>query len=303
MSEPDVRIPISWQDIKTKEMFACEPPSVLYHYTNYEGANGIVTSKALWLTKIQYLNDTSELHLTINLFREVVEKRAGQIEDEQKRDFLKGASNQLESFRSTNICVGSFCENGDLLSQWRAYGNLGSGVSLGFQGQALKSLSNKGRMNLWKCVYDRAVQVQIAHDLVDILLNSYHVIAEKRRTNPNWEKTKKDLVGYFNTTFLRIAPVLKDDHFNEEQEWRLITVSIPYTDKNYHARISNNRVAQYCSVDFNLLDSGKFEFIESIVIGPTREPDLVGNAFWVLLDDYGDKHKSIMYSRIPYRAI
>ena len=32
----------------------------LYHYTNMHGLVGIVKSKSIWCTKIQYLNDASE---------------------------------------------------------------------------------------------------------------------------------------------------------------------------------------------------------------------------------------------------
>ena len=103
MAENDsVGIPIGWRNLATKDLFACNPPPVLYHYTDYEGANGILASKSLWLTKIQYINDTSELQFAINLFREVVERRLVQFADEEKREFLKSASSQLESFRQTN---------------------------------------------------------------------------------------------------------------------------------------------------------------------------------------------------------
>src|SRR5438067_10707873 len=47
----------------------------------------------------------------------------------------------LEGFRRTNICVASFCEENDLLSQWRAYGNDGRGISLGFGSAGLRALA------------------------------------------------------------------------------------------------------------------------------------------------------------------
>ena len=221
----------------------------------------------------------------------------------KKREFLKSASSQLESFRQTNICVGSFCEHGDLLSQWRAYSNSSSGVALGFQGAALSCLSNTGRMHLWKCVYDKAGQVRVVNDLVNLLVNAFDITSQTKSSNQNWDKTRSDLVGYFNTTFLRIAPVLKNSHFKEEKEWRMVTTPMPHNDKNYGVRIGNKRVSQYYSLDFNLLDSGKFEFVETVVIGPTREPDKVGSAFFVLLCNLGYKRRNVTYSQIPYRAI
>jgi len=38
-----------------------QPPPCLYHYTNADGARGIVTSQTMWGTDARYLNDTSEL--------------------------------------------------------------------------------------------------------------------------------------------------------------------------------------------------------------------------------------------------
>ena len=168
------------------------------------------------------------------------------------------------------------------MSQWQAYRNSGNGIALGFNGPLLKGVTRNRRMSLWKCIYDDTLQMQIAEDLVDLILDSYDTI-----TKP--EEDKKFILGYFNGTFLRVAPILKNIHFRHEQEWRLITEPIKSTNENFHARFSNSRVAPYYALDFNLLDRGKFEFIEEIVTGPTREPDLVGRAFRVLLDDFGYK--------------
>ena len=161
-------------DLKSFALLASEePPSQLYHYTDLDGANGIITSKSLWLTKIQYLSDISELKLGINLFREVADFMASKIKDSGKKEFINTVSEQLGSSTETNICVASFCENGDLLSQWRAYGNSGNGVALGFSGKTLRQLSNAGLIHLWKCIYNKQQQDAIALDLVNLLLKLY----------------------------------------------------------------------------------------------------------------------------------
>ena len=42
-------------------MINYDKPKILYHYTTMDGLKGIIASKSLWATKIQYLNDASEL--------------------------------------------------------------------------------------------------------------------------------------------------------------------------------------------------------------------------------------------------
>lgn len=218
MPEEGIRIPIKYSDLPSHKLFACEPPSVIYHYTNYEGAKGIIENKSLWLTKLSYLNDTTELRLAIDLFRNIARKKAQELTDQEKRKFLKDASHQLQSFEETNICVVCFCESGDLLSQWRSYGNASKGIALEFNANSLKRLSNTGLMNLWKCLYNTSEHIKVISELIDMLLNSYDVVSEGRQRNEAWEKTKEGLIGYFNSTFLQIAPVIKNSHFHEEKE-------------------------------------------------------------------------------------
>lgn len=299
MQSEGVKIPIGYRDLPSHSLFACDPPEVLYHYTNYEGANGIITNKSLWLTKLSYLNDTTELKLAIDLFHEVASRATKGIEDREKGEFLEKAAQQLDSFSEVSICAASFCEDGDLLSQWRAYGQKGNGVALGFNGKTFKNLSN---IKIWKCIYKQAEHLKIVAELVEILLKSYNVILNGRTENKNLEKTKSDLIGYFNSTFLQVAPILKNSHFHEEKEWRIITVPMPCTDRNYDAKITNRRVLQCYTLNFDLIDNGKYKFLEKLVIGPAKEPKLVSDAFAVLLRKYGFDWKEIRPSSIPYRS-
>lgn len=297
-----VRIPISPTDLQSYSIFACDPPELLYHYTDLNGANGIITSKSLRLTKIKYLNDTSELNYGIGLFRSVAGNISNRIDNSEKREFLKATAEQLSSFSQTNICIASFCENGDLLSQWRAYGGLGCGVALGFSGEGVRKILTSGLMNLWKCIYEPRFHYKIINDLIEILLLSYDVIERNRVSTENWEKTKKDLIGYFNTTFLRVVPIIKNAHFQEEKEWRIITVPLKYTDKDYYALVSNDRVSQYYVLNFPTSNGGNYDILDNIVIGPSKEPDLIAEALSVLLSHNDYRVKYIQCSQIPYRV-
>ena len=300
MSTDNETIPLMPRDMPSYKLFATEPPAQLYHYTDYNGANGIIESKTLWLTKLAYLNDTSELQLAITLFQQAANAVSKDIKDADKREFVQEAAHQIESFQNTNICVGSFCEDGDLLSQWRSYSNGGKGVALEFNAQQIKQSSIDGIMNLWRCLYKNEEHQAIIRDLLVLLVRSYDIITEFK-SNQNWNQTRKDLIGYFNTTFLRVAPVIKNGYFHEEKEWRLITTPQSCDRENYFARISNNRVSQHFRFDFSTANDNHSYMLNGVVIGPSNEPRLVSDAFGVLLRRNSYKPNHIKFSQIPYR--
>lgn len=290
-----------WSLIEGKNLFAVTPPEFLYHYTNYNGANGIITSKSFRLTKMSYLNDLSELRHAIKLLKQRIRRRCNKAIIQQNSDYLNEISNQIDSFSSTNICVGSFCEDRDILSQWRAYGNDGHGVALGFKTSSLIASDKNVDINLWKCVYDHSDKHLIIDQLIELLLQNFEAINQKNLDGQNLKKALNKLKGRFNYTFLKVASVLKHTTFKEEQEWRLITNSIRYTNPNYHALISDSRVSQYYSICFEPNEEGKFDFIGRISFGPCNNSNLILSAFTVLFHNNMYSPVNGYGSQIPYR--
>jgi hypothetical protein len=91
-----------------------EPPKELYHYTTQAGLLGIFKSRGIWATKIQYLNDTSEFSLALQLAQKFLRDKKTKSSRKSFRDrFLQ----EIEGIRFTNICVCSFTEKSDSLSQ------------------------------------------------------------------------------------------------------------------------------------------------------------------------------------------
>ena len=50
-------------------------PPLLYHYTDVHGFKGIVESRELWATHIQYLNDAQGFDYATDLAKQVVEEQ------------------------------------------------------------------------------------------------------------------------------------------------------------------------------------------------------------------------------------
>jgi len=302
-SDKIVTIPLKAHNLSSYNIFAANPPSKIYHYSTLAGAFGIISSKSLWLTKIKYLNDTSELLFAIGLFKNCITQFIRTQNDAKKADFLNEASHQLDSFENTNICVASFCEDGNLLGQWRSYSDRGEGVAIGFSTQLIQQCYTKNSINLWKCIYDDKIHDVIMNDLIGALVKSYDLCYSDAGLDI-WERTtKRSLIGYFNTLFLQIAPIIKNPYFCEEREWRLISLPIETTNENYNVeRLQDNRLIQKYNLKFKLEQDNSSRIIQDVVIGPSKHQYLTGESLGVLLEKNNYRFEGISFSRIPYRT-
>jgi hypothetical protein len=117
------------------EHLATSPPGVLYHYTTQQGLLSIATGKSLWATSVHRLEDSTEFSGARDLGR--VQLAQSLRSDAELAEHLRQA---LDSIASVYIYVCCFSEEGDLLSQWRAYCRNGGGVSLGFDPMDLRTI-------------------------------------------------------------------------------------------------------------------------------------------------------------------
>ncbi len=287
----DTTPPMFVKDLPSSSLFSIKhPPAILYHYTDYDGAAGIISSKSLRLTKLRYLNDKSELTFGISQFKSLA--RDLWVGSKELKDFLVRFADQLTSFEQINICVASFSENRDLLSQWRAYGRSGCRMALGFSTDAISAPCRDQSIGLLKCVYQPEEHNRILQDLVNNLFRSYTSMK-----NAGIPSTEEELIGRFNSTFLTVAPVLKHPGFSEEKEWRLVKGPISWTDPSYRAYFSNSRVSQY--YELNLASQ---KFLKEIMIGPAPDMDSVSDALHTFLMKNGITDVGGGWSRIPYRS-
>jgi hypothetical protein len=271
---------------------AAKLPARLFHYTDLDGVRGIFTSRTLWLSKFTSTNDISEIFLAVEHFRAFVEQKADDFTREEGA-FLKQAADDLGGFRRTNICIASFCEQNDLLSQWRSYGNDGRGIALGFNGAKLLALAESHALSLYRCVYDPAAHERIASDLVNTLLRAY------RAEPPESDADRRRMIDDFSAAFLRVAPVIKDHRFAEEREWRLVSNPVTFDDPAMIAVMKGNRA----SVKLTLALHSVPAIVEHVTIGPTLDPDNVSDAIEVLSRRNGFAVEKISISEVPYRRI
>lgn len=140
------------------------PPPVLYHYTTQAGLLGILESNCLWATAAQYLNDSSEYEYGLQLIADRLSSTAKEAVDETVAAKLAEIAKDLSPF--PGVCVVSLTKDGDLLSQWRAYGGRAGGVALGFCAAHLSNIAQEQGFELVRCLYTDAQK----HAAIDTLI-------------------------------------------------------------------------------------------------------------------------------------
>jgi Protein of unknown function (DUF2971) len=262
------------------------PPEILYHYTGQDGLLGIIATSSLWATDIRYMNDATEFRLSLDLF----EKRLwNEVYQEyfltppypvriKRAHVLWMLVKQLAAMEIHATC---FCENGDLLSQWRGYAASGYGYALGFRTSALKSLHDGPAYLLGKCIYETPEQVQIVEEAIEYVLDD--------------KQCDEDFaVGEFLGT-LTYGAFFKHPSFKEEQEWRLISIPGPTDQRRF--RRGKSMILPHTLRDIGV---GEKSSVDQVIIGPSPHMDLSERAVQTLLSEVNIK-ASVRTSSIPFR--
>ncbi|HET9319623.1 MAG TPA: DUF2971 domain-containing protein, partial [Bryobacteraceae bacterium] len=276
----------------------CEPPPVLYHYTTQHGLLGILKADALWAAKVHFLNDSSEYAHALNLATEILKGRIDCEKNEHQRKRLECLLEIIPRFTRLNVCAASFCERGDLLSQWRAYGGTDGGYSLGFSSSRLREEAMQQQFVLVKCVYDDQEQRRLVSDVIQEALDTEFNIKDED-VDPKRPQTSVVLPkgGNFGVHLTRVAPLLKNKSFQEEQEWRLVSRA----QMAAHMKFRSGRSTLVPFFEFKL---GKKDppWLQSVTIGPRPDMDLAKDAVRMLLVHWGmHKHVRAECSEVPYR--
>jgi hypothetical protein len=140
----------------------------LYHYTAGSGLIEIIKSGELWSTRAACLNDSSEMLYPIELLRRKVRERLESSVTREIGFLLKELDARLiePTMGTRGPFVACFSEDGDDLSQWRAYGGGEGGYAIQFDFQHLRNLCGVA-MSLGKVEYDVTSQNLFFEDLLE----------------------------------------------------------------------------------------------------------------------------------------
>jgi hypothetical protein len=274
----------------------------LFHYTDASGLLGILRSCSLWATHFQSLNDTSEMHYAIKQARDLLD---GLVEEgpEKKGRFLLSARELLdEAFKGEGAApyFVSFCDLGNLLSQWREYGDRGSGFSIGFDLVRLSALFGPGT-SVMKIAYDPEIQRDVLsatfEEYWNILLRWQHKCAQPFDLPSAPEGSIEDHCRFqLVSLLLTECAAFKNPGFKEENEWRLIRLGKGNSPRKF--RTGRFGIAPY--IELNPPNDQKLP-IKKVMQGPTTDRSSAKRSVEMLLEDYGYAGVEVEVSTIPLR--
>jgi len=214
-------------------------PETLWHYTDTNGLLGILSSKLLMASSATYLNDAAELsygkYCLADALYPIAERLGWRNHvDEpgypirQYAEALSGKSlvgRRLSEIPETFIV--SFCEEGDLLSQWRGYSE-GSGFALGFNMREIKRHIDESRIpaKLGKVQYGDASSRELFEPVImDQLFRSSGLtqVDDVVTGDGRWDQfldTPRFPQINVKELLLEVG-WCKHPAFEEEREWRL----------------------------------------------------------------------------------
>ena len=217
---------------------------LIYHYTHLDSFFKIVNSASLWATSAEYLNDYSEgkyAERYLDVFdRELPEMNV----------LLRKAIKSMRFF--IRVFIVSFCENGDLLGQWKHYGKSSCGISIGFNRLGLLEMQKRLKYQISHVEYG-----QVSHtDRIEKAKQK--IIALFASVDSKGVKSMDDAIALIREdprlTIALFSEIfsLKEKAFADEKEWRIICTSVDHpVSHRYH----NNTILPYVSIGYgNILD-------------------------------------------------
>lgn len=295
---------------------------ILHHYTDARGLHGIISSRELWCTEIKFLNDSKEFEYGTNRIKEAIDVLSIAYEDKPviQESFLGRLKTVITSFASVqyHIFVACFCEEADLLSQWRGYADHGGGYSMGVEfdddcfvraasGKPIKPL-------LRKILYDSEEQQHLVRDFLD---QACDICSQAPRrsgeTDFEYEAWLSSIALYISNVLIDWAVSFKHPGFQEEREWRLIRIL--RRDDEVHDecrfRASQGYPLPYVVTRLHRQrEETESEFpLRQVGYGPTLDADRAELAIRLLLDSQAEKTPvidvdgvDIIEPNVPYRG-
>lgn len=271
----------------------------LFHYTNLDGLKGIIENHDLWLTHARYSNDEREITLGLSIAAEAVTALRKQPGSAAWRAYLDQLQGRLDSNQSADVYICCFCDEGDRLSQWRAYGGDGNGVTLEINPKEFAPFTGyrpTGVLSLWKVKYDRNEQINLMRDAVHWTFQRYG----GRMDPAEVANVARRIIDFF-------VPTFKDNGFMEENEWRLIFSPMAGA-ATPRFRVARNMMNRYFSLK-ELVAASKSRQrkgwrlpIRAVRIGPSRHKELNALSAESLLVSSGYEGVIVNRSPIAYRG-
>lgn len=297
--------------------------SMLYHYTSIYALKGIIENKELWVTGMDYLNDSKERRYIIEYLEFVIKKlkESSNIELIQCleyvlwgiRLFFKEKLSEtgeiydvIRSYVNNNLIrrlndsyVLSLSKNSDSLTLWGNYAN-NEGYNIGFDKNSLiETFINSDCTQYSMPLHGEVLYKSIEYDK-DV--NSDEIIIEIEEYYNKcieYDVSKEKIICGLIGNMIYIGLFIKQKEFMNEEEYRVVFLRENYFQEGFKTefRIKDSSFIPFIKVPFNERD------IKSIRVGPNNKNDITKNGLKCLLEEMGFDLKEIEInkSNIPLR--
>ena len=270
----------------------------VFHYTDLSGLKSIATDHDLWLTNALYCNDEAEMKLGNQVARgEIARLRDDPAGSPARKEYLEKLDAALREPPREGVYICCFCEEDDDLSQWRAYGADGNGVSIQIDTNAFVNHTGShpfGFLAIWNVQYGKARQEEIMRRALEKTFEQFSQLPADQIA-----RKAKDVIDFFIPTF-------KHEGFAGENEWRMIFVPSPASPVKPRYRARRDMLIPYYSLKDLVLSLGVAKDtwrlpIRKVRIGPSRHRALNRACTQSLLADNGYLCDAVE-STTPYRS-
>jgi hypothetical protein len=273
-----------------------KPGGLIYHYCDANALLSILNHRSVWATDTNYLNDSKEL---VSLFDSLKHHLppGGSPASELVRAAIIEFAEFAPGFRANLIGMSSFVacfsEDGDVLSQWRAYADNGMGFAIGFDPTDLVALTGEKPSELRRMMYGGSVEEEIVLRYVDQVVEAIREI-----------ETEFDRFGYPQMSlsswlrlrtsefFYELAFECKHPAFNEEREWRILA-----RGGEMLFRASSGKLVPYKTLDMTSISNPSLMPVKEIVIGPCTNSFEAERVLTYLADKLGYGHSGIRFRK------
>ena len=295
---------------------------LLWHYTDAAGLLGIVEKSQIWLTHVDFLNDSQEYRIARDLLHEVLAEIGSDTQEQDLvRRFAQVALARLQIHDRQDerfpfgAYVASFSTLDDDLSQWRAYGRSGAKFSIGFSKESLMQWAEQLSYRFGAANYDNELAKQ---ELRRQFLATQETMA-KSWIGPASGFNYTDPDAIHIPSFLAeitkliepLRPWAKHSAFKSESEYRLVAdFRVPPSGSPVAPGVAHvlptfrqgpGHLIPYICADI----PRSLNAIREIRVGPTSDPVKALSSIQFLVDTIERKghceNMQVASSKIPFR--
>ncbi|MDB6159833.1 MAG: hypothetical protein JWO04_3539 [Gammaproteobacteria bacterium] len=205
------------------------PGGLLWHYTDFGAAKGIIQTDSMWASDLRFVNDTVEFKYAQDLMSELF-AAPGVVPDIDvgwpPAGIFSSMIPYMNYVRDNSIFVTCFSNESDDLSQWRAYAHTPPSFSIGFDPNLLKNRMQTLQFDFESCVYTRAEQKKLIKSAVDAMFaEAYATVPNFAILTPLQRNTNfisSICARHGREQFTDLAARFKSEKFEAENEVRAI---------------------------------------------------------------------------------